>query len=258
MKYSRKNNNRQTISLPNLAGIVCLLGVAIFSSGCEKVPPITELDHWGIDPVTHTMPAAPIMVVGQIVGHAELGRPRPARERPTEPVQLYRLTVQIENVLQGEATTGRFLIYYFASVGSSGGPAQLNFNGKFGAWDIGDRKIFWLRQDRATGVLRTNVDNWAVCVTQVLTGAHPGYRRRPGETIDQAIVDILLTRGEGCSDRDLIASISSSGASSYDPRYAVRKLQYLAEHETPDVRRAAQAKLQQLRVYSPQAFKELP
>ncbi len=69
----------------------------------------------------------------------------------------------------------------------------LGMYGEGGIWHMGDREMFFLRND--SGVLRTICDTWNTCVVPVFSGAHPGFKPDPGKPLAEAIIDLLLTRG---------------------------------------------------------------
>jgi len=186
----------------------------------------------------------PIILVGQIVAYSELGRSRSSRWDATNRIQLCRIIVRVENVLRGGVARDDVPVFFFVSVGSTGGPPQLGMIGRTGRWRIGDRELFFLKRD--SGVLRTIIDNYALAAQPVLTGAHTNYKSRPGETVPEMIVDILLTRGQGCSDQQMAQAVSRSVADFFDLPYTVRKLRQLANNEVPVVQKAAHDKLEEL------------
>jgi hypothetical protein len=115
---------------------------------------------------------------------------------------------------------------------------------------MGDRKIFALRWN--SGALRTMRDTYPEAVEQVLTGPHPDYRPRPGEPVLQMVIDILLSKGRDCSDRQLAEAVRRFHAYHYDLPYSVRKLRGLAAEKTPEIRKAAEEKLEELAYSWPQ------
>jgi hypothetical protein len=106
-----------------------------------------------------------------------------------------------------------------------------------GSWHIGDRELFFLQQD--TNVLRTVCDSYAHCVVPVLSGSHADLKPDPSKPITERIVDLLLTRGEGCSERDWLNAIEKDGdrARLFDMEYTIKKLQLLSASEMPGVRK---------------------
>jgi len=231
--------------MANRVASLLLLLSPMLNIGCQRIPPIVDYKHSGLDPVTGGIPSpVPIIVVGQIVSSSEIGHPHSSHWDPSHTVQLYQLTARVENVLRGDVALRNTSIFYFMDLGISTGPPRLGMIGKGGTWRTGDRKLFFLQRD--SGVLRTVLDNYALCVQPVLTGAHPNYQPRPGESVHQRIVDILLTRGERCSDQEMAQAVSQSTAYSYDLAYAVQKLQQLANNEVPIVKNAARDRLEEL------------
>lgn len=224
-----------------LASLI-LLSISLCVS-CERVPRLVEYGNNQERSTAESLSAAPIILVGQIAAYRELGRPRPSRF-DAEPIQLCRITVQVETVLRGDVAPGEVPIYFLVNFGSTGGPPQLGMVGRTGNWRIGDRELFFLQRD--SGTLRTIIDNYALAARPVLTGAHTSYEPRPGETVPEMIVDILLTRGQECSDQQMAHAVSRSVADFFDLPYTVRKLRQLANDEVPIVKKAALDKLDEL------------
>jgi hypothetical protein len=184
-----------------------------------------------------------MIVVGRILEYSDVGRPHPSKWIPNFPVQLGSIKIQVENVLQGEDTRGDISVFFFRYLAISEGAPRIGVRGRGGTWRIGDREIFFLQRD--SGVLRTVCDGWAHCVMPVLTGAHPEFKSNPNSS-NTAIIDILLTRGEGCSDQQMVDAISQFRAYDYGPDYTIKKLNEIARTETPKVRKAACQKLKNL------------
>lgn len=164
-------------------------------------------------------------------------------------MQLYKVNVELENVLRGDVEPGKTSIFYFKNLNASG-PARMGMVGRGGQWRIGDRLIWLLRRD--AGVLRTVLDTWAQCTDPVFTGSHANYRPRSGETLSQMIVDILLDPGEGCSDAQILEALTKSVPEWFDLPYTVQKVRRLSSDKSPEVRKAAREKLERLAYSWPQ------
>ncbi|HEY3457398.1 MAG TPA: hypothetical protein VGK64_22650 [Bryobacteraceae bacterium] len=208
---------------------------------CNRTPPLIDEDpSKRVGPFDGAASGLPV-VVGRIVSNSRFGTPHPSHWNRYRTVQLYGLAIHVENVLQGDIQNPSIDVYYFADVGSQGGPARLGMREDGGQWRIGDRELFVLR--REAGVFRTVCDFSAVCVTPVLTGAHPAFRRNISRSIKEDIVEILLTRGEHCDDSQMIRAISSdprgNPAWSFSESYTFKKLRQIATEETSAVRKAA-------------------
>ncbi len=61
----------------------------------------------------------------------------------------------------------------------------------------------WLRRDG--DFYRMASDVWDYCTIRVDSGSHPRYKADPAKPLNHALVDILLTRGEGEVDDDMFA-----------------------------------------------------
>jgi hypothetical protein len=222
----------------NLVFLLALFGLpaVLLDSACTKVPPLVRDKRSEAALPFYQAASTRIIVVGKILSAADVGAPDPSKWYPDDTIQLHRVRVKVENVLRGDVT-GNIAVYYFASVGPIGGPARLGMFNQAGRWHIGDREMFFLRLD--SGVLRTICDAYAGCVIPVFSGAHPDFRVAPGTPISHAIIDLLLTRGQGCNDNQMVQAIERSKADAFSEDYAVKKLEELATTETPEVRAKA-------------------
>ncbi len=88
------------------------------------------------------------------------------------------------------------------------------------------------------------MDTWANPPFTVLTGAHPGYKPRPGESIQDSIIDILLDKGEDCTDENLAEAITEFRLYRYDLPYALEKLREIASANEPVASAAAKDELE--------------
>jgi len=172
-------------------------------------------------------------VVGTILQNTKVGQLRRANWDEYATVQLYRVTVHIENVLRGSLRDRNIPVYYFAYAGTIGGPPGLGMAGTGGTWHIGDRELFFLRRD--SRVLRTICDFSHTCVMPVHTGKHPGFHFEPGKPVADSIVDLLLTRGQNCTDQQMKQAFVHCYAFGFSPDYTVKKLQQIAATEDPAV-----------------------
>jgi hypothetical protein len=228
--------------------LICML--VGLSAACEKTPHIIE-NHNDLGDLTNDrIESAPVFIVGQIAAYKEIGSPKPSRHDQRIAMQLCRISVRVENVLRGDIISTEVPVYYLVNVGSNGGPPRLGMVGRGGSWRIGDREVFLLRWD--SGVLRTMRDTYPEGVEQVLTGPHPDYRPTAEETVAQMVIDILVSKGQDCSDEQMAAAVRRFRAYHYDLAYSVRKLRNLAGDKSPEVRKAAQEKLDELALSWPQ------
>jgi len=205
-------------------------------SGCGGVRQLRPNDRRNQTAPSRQLASIPIIVVGRILANENIGSARQEDQFPA-PVQLCRVTIQIETVLRGDMTTDRASVYYFTEVGSTGASPRLGMSPYTGSWHLGDRMIFFLRRD--AGVLRTTCDFSDYCVVQVFSGAHPGFNVNPDKPLAENIVDLLLTRGNGSSDRQMIKAITKSRVLDLSEAYALQKMEQLALGGPQEITNAA-------------------
>jgi hypothetical protein len=217
-------------AIPNILK-TCVAAVLLIALATALIrlgnPPV--LPHL-VDQVGRSMrrDAAPIVVVGLLVSDTLVRNPVPAYSEPHSPLQLRKLTVKVENVLRGEAIPDTIIVYYFTWAGGFDGPRPL------GWWD-GNRRIFWLRRD--SGILRTVCDGWDGCTRSVQSGAHPHYKPDPERSLDYALADLLLTRGDGPVNEIHFASQIDWGVPDQGLEgYVIDKVRHLALTEHGDVK----------------------
>jgi hypothetical protein len=117
--------------------------------------------------------------------------------------QLWKGRVRVENVLQGRVSEGIIDIFYF--VGDIPGSSRRIL------FRPGERNLFFLRWD-GPYLPTTNHRSANACLLKVLTGPHPNFNRAPGASINDAIIRLLLTRGNGADDQQMIGAVE-------DPKY---------------------------------------
>lgn len=222
--------------------------VVVLELSCSSAPQLTPQP-----PVTESLPysrlaSIPSIAVGTVVANTTVGNPRQVAWNRGEPLQLYCVTVNIENVLRGSVPQGRTSIYYFADYGVKAGPPRLGMANTGGTWHISDHEIFFLWRDG--GVLRTTCDCLHGCAVPVRTGAHRDYRPNPAEPMPHVLVDILLTQGEGCSPEQMANAIDRAAPEAYgwDPEYTIAKIERLAATGTAAIQTHARAQLDDLRL----------
>lgn len=186
-------------------GVECLMRISVslaastlllLDAGCSRSPRLTQYDEQS----NASARSAPIVIVGVASADVRLEGTVPKRGNPKYPMQLHRVRVEAENTLRGSLEERAIDVYYFGFAGGVDGPRPLGFGRE------ASRRIFWMRRDH--GVFRMARDGWDNCTNLVESGAHPAYRANPEQPLDRAIVDILLTRGEGeINDRRFASQI---------------------------------------------------
>jgi len=217
-------------------GLVALVSVPLILLGCNGVRQLRPSNRQNPTPPSMHLASIPIIVVGRILANEDIGSARKEDEF-SAPIQLCRVTIQIENILRGRIAKGRTAVYYFTEVGSTGASPRLGMSPYAGSWHLGDRMIFFLRRD--AGVLRTTCDFRDYCVVQVFSGAHPGFKATPDKSLAENIVDLLLTRGADSSNRQMIKAITKSRVLDFSEGYALRKIEQLVLGGPQEVTNAA-------------------
>jgi hypothetical protein len=211
----------------NIAVLTASLLVLV-NAGCSHTPKLAQYDENS----NADARSAPLVIVGVASLGARVGTPVPRRDDPQYPMQMHRVSVRVENVLRGSLDERSIAVYYFGFAGGFDGPRPLGFGGE------ASRRILWLRRDR--GVFRMACDGWDYCTNLVESGAHPGYRVDPEQPLDRAIVDILLTRGEGRIDDGRFASEIIWGVPDQGIQdYVIDRLGHLASTESPEIKSSA-------------------
>ena len=198
--------------------------------------PLASCDHSKLDmyelPPRYTvfqpenLYLVPVVLMAQVLKDcAPIGKIHPSRWNGNLQ-QLWQVRVKVEHVLQGDVPLGEVSIYYFVPMGSLG-------TSDAGLTDLatGDREIFFLQRDN--GQLRTICDGGHNCVVKVPTGAHPHYKRSDSPTINDAILDILFTRGEGATDQQVLAALRLNV--NFGEQATVKALERLVKTESPEV-----------------------
>jgi len=224
--FRRAAHARAFLWTYRLAGRIVPL-LLLVSAGCSHVPQLREYDVC----TNEQFDQAPLVVVGVAEGDERVGRPVPSRDDPSYPMQLHRAKVHVENVLKGAIAERTIPVYYFVFAGGYDGPLPLSLAGE------PSRRVLWLRRDR--GVYRTVCDGQN-CTVPIMSGAHPGYKPEPGESSDQILVDLILTRGEGLLDNHKFAEGLGRGLRGLGLRgYMIEKLRHLALTESSEPKYAA-------------------
>lgn len=204
--------------------VLALAAASLFS--CTRVPPLHPYDEGTNNQYLLT---APLIVVGLVESDEMVGRP--VSSPPHSPLQLHRVTVHVENVLKGAIPERSITAYYFTFANLNVGFRILIFHQE------PVRRVLWLRRDG--GVYRTACD-WQDCTVWITSGAHPGYRPDPDASLNQILIDLTLTRGEGPVDshqfaKELDQYVGRPGLDGY----TIEKLRHLALTETSEVKYAA-------------------
>jgi hypothetical protein len=213
---------------------IALLGMV---TACCR-PQMTEFPaRYSIDS-PQAIEAVPVILVGLVlVGSHPAGPLHPSRVDPHVLTQLHQAKIRVENLVQGDvAQNDEINIFYSLDAVNLGSSASFLY------FSRGDRRLFFLERD--AGKLRTIYDTWNTCVLPVFSGFHPNFKRDPHQPATEAIVDLLLTRGEGATDKDMVKAVREVGNfDRFGDELQLKALQQIAREETPPVRHEACAEL---------------
>ncbi len=190
----------------------------------ERLPPICSLKPNDYNHV-------PVILVGTMTeGSTPVGEFHPARYNSQLLTRRYRTKMRVENVLQGDVKSGEVVsIFFFVNAEVVGSADPMNF-------PPGTRQMFFLQRDY--GELRTITDNSPnECAIQVLSGPHPNFKRNLSRPVIEDAKDLLLTRGEGTSDKQMVEAVDEAdGCFLFDIESRIQRFQDIAKKETPPVR----------------------
>jgi hypothetical protein len=223
----------RTVAAAGLSMPLALFAFTV-SLGCYPSPQMTEFPARYDNKAPEQIVQVPVILVGLVLANAtQVGDFHPSRIEGRGPTRGFRCRIRVENVLQGNVPQGEVDIFYFIgadSLGSSAGILNL---------PAGVRRIFFLQRDG--GELRTIYDGWDTTVENVYSGAHPSFKRNPDRPVTEAMVDLLLTRGRGATDEDMIEAVFQVGGrmSTFGDETVIKKLQQIAREETLPVREKA-------------------
>ena len=219
-----------TVTRTRFSTAALLICLSIICS-CRRSPPISDYPPFIDLPYDDRIRGVPVILVGRILGTFPVGTPRPSKWDDTVSVQMYRVQLAVENVLAGDIRSKEVPVFYFVRAGAWDGPPRL------GSWQPGERKMFFLQIN--SGVLRTICDNFEHCVLSVFTGSHVGWKAPLYNSIAEHILDLLLSKGQGCTDEQLIKAISHTPSFDINNTAAIRKVEQTALMERGAVRKQA-------------------
>ena len=218
----------RSIAAPFAASLLLLVVACCLTWKAPGFSPSQLVDQ--CDREGESRDSAPIVVVGVLMSDTRVLGSVPKHSDRRCKLQLRKLQVKVENVLKGDVTVRPAAVYYFTFAGGFDGPQPLGF------WRVRGRRILWLRRD--SGVLRTACDGWDGCTWGVYSGAHPYYSADPRKPTENAVADIVLTRGEGSISRNAFAGAIERGAPG-PQAYLIEKYRQLTLTEVAPIKTAA-------------------
>lgn len=183
----------------------------------------------------------PVILVGQALDNCHPAAPPHMSRWNGRPVQLWKVRVRIERVLQGGGVPKEVDVFYFVDWGAteSGWSRLLNIY-------AGHFEVLFLQKDGAN--LRTICEDSRSCVLWVRTGGHANHKTNPNLSIGEDIAHLLLSRGNETSDLQMIDAIyHADGRWGWD--LVTKEMEHLLNDESPAVRAIASEKLEKLLRY---------
>ncbi len=173
------------VSVMTRAFAVFVIAATLPMTSCRPVPELNVRATAALS-YRELMEKASIVVIGKVAEVKVVGPEVRTSDEHRYPLRLQRLAIQAENVLKGEARSGRMIFYRFAW---SPDRAMV------GPWGIlvpGDRSVFFL--DTEDGVLRSIIDLYPSHI-EVRSGGHASYKPRAEQSLEESIAELLLTPG---------------------------------------------------------------
>jgi hypothetical protein len=212
-----------------------LLVLTLFCAlGCSRMPEMTERvpSFCSLKPNDYNQ--VPVILVGTMTEDSTpAGEFHPARYNSQSLTRRNRVRIKVENVLQGDVKPGEIVdVFFFVESRIVGSDRPMHFR-------PGTRQMFFLQRDY--GELRTITDRSSNnCAIQVLSGAHPKFQRTLSRPVIEDAKDLLLTRGEGTSDKQMAEAVyEADGCFLFDVESRIKRFQEIAKKETPSVRKQA-------------------
>jgi hypothetical protein len=210
--------------------------------GCERGDSMAPLPpHFSVSAPDRV----PVILLGQVLASSHTAAPPDRSQWDGGVVQLWKVRVRVEHVLQGEVQPKEVDIFYFSDL-EAGESSVARVLGDLYA---GHSEIFFLQRDR--GKLRTICDGLRPCIIWVRTGSHYNFKIESGLPIEDIITKILLSRGDHTTDQQMADAI-------YHPelRWGTLPLvnaleQLVAQEKSPYVRAIALDKIRSLHNFGP-------
>lgn len=224
--------NRCLAQLRRVVAYLFIAAVLGACSGCEREFPTFPMTPFSRRVSLFNLPQVPLILVGQALENCHPAAPPAYSGLDGRPYQLWKIRVKVEHVIQGEIDPKNLDIFYFVDWGSGSS-----------AWtrlvDMheGSSEVFFLQKDGDKW--RTICDGLRSCVLWVRTGTHSQYKIDPNLPIQDIFVNLMLSRGDHTSDRQMIDAIYHP-ETRWGTAPVINRLQQLAhEDPSPQVRAVA-------------------
>jgi hypothetical protein len=208
-------------------GLIATVAMCI-SFGCNRASDMSPLSpSYSI----FDLKDVPLIVVGQALEKCHPVGLIEASKWNDRPVQLWKVRVRVEHVIQGDLAPKTMEIFYFVDRGASSGPWSHVVD-----IQAGHSEIFFLQKDGNRW--RTICDGWRACVLWVRTGTHYNYIIDRTLPVENILTNLLLSRGDRTTDQQMVDAIyHPEGRWGWEPFF--NKLQQLAKEETSPIVRTA-------------------
>ena len=193
--------------------LIELLGASMcWSQGPVLVP--REFEQRELPTETSFWLSAPNIAVVKVLSNKPIGRLYRARSGQKPELQLFEISVEVENVLQGEDLGESTSFYFFR---------QRFTRGRYD-FDPGERYIVFLRKDGE--VLRTMTDLWYYFLP-VGSGRHETDKLPSTPNLETKIAYILLTPGSGFNSKAFEQNVDAAVRWRGQEKYKVSLLSQL-------------------------------
>ncbi len=108
---------------------VSVAAIVIACLGCSRTPSLYEYPPFTRMPGNDKVALVPIIAVGVVKHSSLLGKPHDSRWNDGSLMQLVRLDVKLENIIQGDTAPGDTEIFFYRDLRATEGPPRLGMSG---------------------------------------------------------------------------------------------------------------------------------
>lgn len=177
---------------------IALLGVSLIISACNREIKMAPLPPCFSSEIPEEVP---VIVAAEVLERSHpVSSPQNSEWENGRVAQVWSVKIRIEQVLQGEVKGNRQEreIFYVVDLGMGDSP----FARVMGDLYAGHSELFFLQPDN--GRLRTICDGSRSCIIWVRTESHYHFHVDASQSIREALVDLLLSRGDHTTDEQML------------------------------------------------------